>query len=208
MAQLSFYSADASQPRVADLAGVLCAHGRIVSFASSAARLSIVVDEPWRGKALVEEFGMRGVAATLSRAECGGPLVRTAFRSDLLGLATAWTADGAKRVPDDLLLTGPVLRLWALAAGARERQEGKRRRGFLLGLDPGAQATHQPLLRALRQAGLLPVSGSGSVVGVRTDAPALRIAGRARLRRLVELVGDAPIAAEPAWPASLLAVSA
>ncbi|MPY79835.1 MAG: hypothetical protein GEV04_15490 [Actinophytocola sp.] len=214
MAQLSFYSADASQPRVADLAGVLCAHGGIVSFASSAARLSIAVDEPWRATALREEFAKRGVTATLTRADCGSPLVRTAFRSDLLLLARAWTAstasrsDGAKRVPDDFLLTGAVLRLWALAAGARERHDGKRRSGFLLGLDPDEQGTHQPLLRALRQTGLLSMSGSGSVVGVRTGSPSVRIAGRARLRRLVELVGDAPIAAEPAWPASLVAVSA
>ncbi|GAA5129470.1 hypothetical protein [Haloechinothrix salitolerans] len=208
MAQLSFYSADASQPGVADLAGVLCAHGRIVSFASSAARLSIVVDEPWRATALREEFAVRGVTATLTTADCGSPLVRTAFRSDLLGLATAWTGDGAKRVPDDFLLTGAVLRLWALAAGARERHDGKRRSGFLLGLDADEQGTHEPLLRALRQAGLLSMSSRGSVVGVRTDTPAVRVAGRARLRRLVELVGDAPIAAEPAWPASLVAVSA
>ncbi|WP_034268538.1 hypothetical protein [Haloechinothrix halophila] len=208
MAQLSFYSADASQPRVADLAGVLCAHGSIVSFASSAARLSVAVDEPWRATALREEFAVRGVTTTLTTADCGSPLVRTAFRSDLLWLATAWTSDGAKRVPDDFLLTGAVLRLWALAAGVRERHEGKRRTGFLLGLDPDEQGTHQPLLRALRQAGLLSVSGTGSVVGVRTDSPSVRITGRARLRRLVELVGDAPIAAEPAWPASLGAVSA
>lgn len=208
MAQLSFYSADASQPRVADLAGVLCAHGSIVSFASSAARLSVAVDEPWRATALREEFAVRGVTATLTTADCGSPLVRTAFRSDLLGLATAWTSGGAKRVPDDFLLTGAVLRLWALAAGARERHEGKRRTGFLLGLDPDEQGTHQSLLRALRQAGLLSMSGTGSVVGVRTDSPSVRITGRARLRRLVELVGDAPIAAEPAWPASLVAVSA
>ncbi|MPZ00736.1 MAG: hypothetical protein GEU97_22725 [Actinophytocola sp.] len=217
MAQLSFYSADASQPRVADLAGVLCAHGEIVSFASSAARLSIVVDEPWRAAALREEFAVRGVTATLTTSECGRPLVRTAFRSDLLGLATAWTSgasgtagtsDDAKRLPDDFLLTGAVLRLWALAAGARERHDGKPRTGFLLGLDPVAQGTHQPLLRGLRQAGLLSMSGKGSVVGVRTDSPSVRISGRARLRRLVELVGDAPIAAESAWPASLVAVSA
>ncbi len=221
MAQLSFYSADASQPRVADLAGVLCAHGEIVSFASSAARLSIVVDEPWRATALREEFAVRGVTATLTTAVCGRPLVRTAFRSDLLSLATAWTTltarsasksdggkDGAKRVPDGFLLTGAVLRLWALAAGARDRPDGKTRPGFLLGLDADAQGTHQPLLRGLRQAGLLSMSGKGSVVGVHTDSPSVRITGRARLRRLVELVGDAPIAAEPAWPASLVAVSA
>lgn len=208
MAQLSFYSADASQPRVADLAGVLCAHGTIVSFASSAARLSIVVDEPWRATALREEFAVRGVTATLTTADCGRPLVRTAFRSDLLGLATAWTSDGAKRVPDDFLLTGAVLRLWALAAGARERHDHKPRTGFLLGLDADAQGTHQPLLRGLRQAGLLSMSSKSSVVGVRTDSPSVRITGRARLRRLVELVGDAPIAAEPAWPKSLVAVSA
>lgn len=198
VAQLSFFSADARAPCRADLAGLLCAQGQIATFASSAARLWVDVEDDWRARALAEEFAARGVKAELSRTESGHPFVRTAFRSDLIGMARAWTRGAVKSVPAGLALDGPALRLWALAGGMRV--VGGRSDGFLLGLDPGAPDTHDPLWRAVARAGLVPVSRGGSLLGTQGGGPAVRISGRKRLLRLIELVGDAPPGGNEAWP--------
>ena len=121
----------------------------------------------------------------------GWPLLRTAFRADLAALAAAWTRGAVKAVPAGFVPDGPVLRLWAQAAG---RCDGG---GYLLGLDPHAPDTHEPLVSALAKAGITAV-----LLGPRGGGPALRITGRRRLARLVELVGAAPAGAPPqAWPA-------
>lgn len=215
VAQLSFFSADANLPSIADLAGVLCGQGELASFASSAARLSVTLDDDWRAAALAVELGRRGVQARIMPSGNGNLLVRTAFRADLIALAASWTRGAVKAVPDGFQLDGATLRCWALVAGRRADGGGQHRRaGFLLGLDPHAPETHEPLLRAATRAGLVPASHAGSLVGSHSDTPALRVAGSKRLRRLVELVGDCPrnvngnTGAESVWPAMRLAASA
>ena len=88
MDQLSFFSAEARHPRVADLAGMLCGPGQAVGFGrGTAARLSVVVADDWRARSLVRACEERGVGAELDRSEADHPLVRTAFRADLTELA-------------------------------------------------------------------------------------------------------------------------
>ncbi|GLZ52920.1 hypothetical protein [Actinomycetospora sp. NBRC 106378] len=133
----------------------------------------------WRAHALCCAFRGRGVPAEVERLPDGRPVVRSAFRADLLPLAEHWHTD-PKHVPDPLQLDGPRLRLWVLAAG---RWAG---RAYTLGLDPLAPTTHEPLLTACQRAGL------GATLAGDSGEPVVRIVGRARQRRLAELVGDRP----------------
>jgi hypothetical protein len=106
--------------------------------------------------------------------------VRTAYSSRLNGLARAWPP-----AADRLFLTGPQLRLWVAAAGA------PRPEGYALGLDPDG------FLDKLADAALTRVGLAGTVQA----GPAYVIAGRRRLARLSELVGERPAAApERLWP--------
>lgn len=194
VAQLSLFSAEASRPRLTDLAGLLCGPGQVTSFGRTAARLSAVVEEAWRASALARECARHGAEAHLAANGDGLPLVRTAFRADLLPLADAWTAreaqpTGVKTLPPGLALSGAMVRVWALAGGTSTE------RGYLLPLDPDASGTHETLAVALRMLGV-PVS----TVGARAGGPALRVTGRRRLATLAELVGPPPPGAEPAWP--------
>lgn len=153
----------------------------------------VVTPDPvveWRAHALCCAFRGRGVPAEVERLPDGRPVVRSAYRADLVGLATVWRAeDGSSAVPTDLELDGPRLRLWVLAAG------GRRGRAYTLGLDPHAPATHEPLLTACQRAGL------GATLAGDEDDPVVEILGRRRQRRLAELVGDRPRSvAEGVWP--------
>jgi hypothetical protein len=187
--QLSFFSAEASRPRVRDLAGLLCGPGQAVGFGrGTAARLSVVVEQPWRARALVEACAERGVDAEISTSEEGYPLVRTAFRADLTGLAGQWLRGAVKAVPPGFTPDGPTLRLWSLAAGSPDPG------GYQLGLDAHAPHTHEALTAALARCGL-------PARRLRRGAPALRVTGRRRLERLAELVGPVPDGAiERTWP--------
>jgi hypothetical protein len=111
--------------------------------------------------------------------------VRTAYSSRLSGLGRAWLDGTAKRAPERFFLSGPRLRLWAVAAGSL--QPG----GYVLrlGADDG-ERTWAAVDAALTRAG---------VPGVIGDGPTYRITGRRRLARLAELVGERP----PATPAEL-----
>jgi hypothetical protein len=178
--QLSLFSADARPARVADLAGLLCGPGQIVTFGGGdTARLSIVLPEPARAPAVVAACARTGVVAEVTTTESGGTAVRTAFRRDLVGLARAWTRGAVKHVPRGMLLDGAVLRVWATAAGCADE-----RGGYLLLLDPHAPQTHGPIVAAGARLGLDP-----ALVGRGT---ALRIGGVRRLRRLAELLGPPP----------------
>jgi hypothetical protein len=162
---------------------VLCGPGQAVGVgAGTPARLSVVRGQRWRAGALVAECARRGVAAFAGPTEDGEWGVRTAFRADLVGLATAWSPPGgAKSVPERFRIDGVTLRLWALVAGRWSET------GYLLGLDPQHPCTHEPLVAALALAGLpvIPVAaGAGG--------PAVRVSGVRRLARLVELVGAPP----------------
>lgn len=188
---MAFFSAESMQPGVADLAGLLCGPGQVVSFANAAARISVVVPDDWRRDALARAFAERGVEPELGVSDEGHPLVRSAFRSDMIGLAVAWTRGAVKAVPTGLALDGASLRLWALACGHWVDS------GYLLSLDPRAPDTHEPLLQAATRIGL-----PATLLGTRGGGPGLRLTGRRRLGRLVELVGGAPTAeAVPFWPA-------
>ncbi|WP_199431572.1 hypothetical protein [Qaidamihabitans albus] len=195
MAQLSFFSAEASRPRLADLAGLLCGRGQVTSFGRTAARVSTVVDEDWRARALARECARYGADAQVTVMETDEgrtPLIRTAFRVDLLPLARLWAGGQAKSLPPGFALGGSMLRIWALASG----RPGER--DYLLHLDPDAPDTHAPLAAALGALGL-PVT----TVRPRGGGPAIRISGRRRLETLAELVGAPPAGAEPAWPGGL-----
>lgn len=194
MGQLSFYSAEANRPCVSDLAGVLCGPGQAATFGgTTAARLTVELPDRWRALALAGTCGERGVAADVVAAESGKPLVRTAFRADLVGLAQRWLTGRDKRVPEGFGVDGGMLRVWTLTAGRWAES------GYLLGLDPAHPQTHEPLAEAAVRAGL-PVALCDD------GGPAVRVWGVRRLARLVELVGPPP-AGTPAhdWPAVLSA---
>lgn len=106
--------------------------------------------------------------------------VRTAYSSRLNELARSWPP-----AADRLFLTGPQLRLWVAAAGS------PRPEGYALGLDPDG------FLDKAADAALTRVGLAGTV----QSGPAYVIAGRRRLARLAELVGERPAAApERLWP--------
>jgi hypothetical protein len=189
--QLSFYSALARGPGVADLAGMLCAGGEIVPFGSGeAARVSIAVDEFWRVRALAGDCAQRGVEMGLDADGLVTPVLRSAFRADLAWLAACWLNGTGKVVPEGLYPDGGLLRLWVIAAGSWSGT------GYQLGLDPLAPHTHEALGVVLDRGGL-----AASQVGERNGGPALRIAGRRRIARLAELVGDPPgVGGVAQWP--------
>jgi hypothetical protein len=161
--------------------------------APHAPTLAVVTPDPvveWRAHALCCAFRGRGVPADVDRLPDGRPVVRSAYRADLVGLAAAWRRrDGSLAVPPDLVLDGPRLRLWVLAAGSR------RGRAYTLGLDPHAPATHEPLLTACQRAGL------GATLAGDEDEPVVAIVGQRRQRRLAELVGGRPrTLVDGVWP--------
>jgi hypothetical protein len=190
VSQLSFFSAESVPPAVADLTGVLAAAGQVV-MVGGGARLSVVVEELWRARALADMITEAGLEAEITRTEEDTPLVRTAVDVRLVGIATDWTRGAVKTVPPQWLPGPRELRAWTLAAGVPEADR------YLLGLDPHAPDTHSPLASALMRVGIAP-----TLIGTRGSRPALRISGRRRLSRLVENVGEPPddIDALSAWP--------
>ncbi|RJQ88593.1 hypothetical protein [Amycolatopsis panacis] len=195
---ISLFSAEATGPGLADLAGLLCCQGQITGFGHTAARLTVVVEQPWRARVLARECRGRGADAQVVVADCGRPQVRTSFRVDLLGLADRWLRpgctgpaeqDSGKAVPGGFRLSGAMLRMWALAAGRPEPG------GYLLGLDPLAPLMHEELVAALA-----PLGVQARLLGPKAEAPGLRITGRRRLDGLLELIGEAPAGAEDVWP--------
>ncbi|OBG28279.1 hypothetical protein [Mycobacterium sp. 852002-51057_SCH5723018] len=194
MSQLSFFTAESVPPAVADLSGVLAASGQIVLVGAAetqGARLSVVVDQPWRAAALAEMIREAGLEPEIARTDEDTPLVRTAVTPSLVALAAEWTRGAVKTVPPRWLPGPRELRAWTLAAGHPESEH------YLLGLDPHAPDTHSPLASALMRVGIAP-----TLIGTRGGRPALRISGRRRLSRLVENVGEPPdgAGALPLWP--------
>jgi hypothetical protein len=190
VSQLSFFSAESVPPAVSDLTGVLAAAGQIVTVGSGA-RLSVVVDRPWRAVALAQMIDEAGMAAEIAETDEKTPLVRTAVDPRLRPMAGEWTRGAVKTVPP-LWLPGPrELRAWILAAGGPDADR------YVLGLDPHAPDTHSPLASALMRIGIAP-----TLIGTRGARPALRISGRRRLSRLVENVGEPPQGPEAFqyWP--------
>lgn len=188
MGQISFFAADVAGPSVADLAGLLCAHGRILAFGGTAARLSITVDERARADALVAEFARRGVTVRGARVDQGYELA-TAFRADLLDLAGHWGGTGTKTVPEGFRLDGGALRLWALAAGSPAES------GHVFGFDAAAPQTHEALTSAFGDVGF-----AGRAVSPLAEPAGVLISGRRGLIELTELLGPISGAVEPWWP--------
>jgi hypothetical protein len=190
VSQLSFFSAESVPPAVTDLTGVLAAGGQVV-LVGGGARLSVVVDRPWRAEAIAEMVDEAGLDPEVSRTDEDTPLVRTAADARLVMIAADWTRGAVKTVPPQWLPGPRELRAWALAAGTPEADR------YLLGLDPHAPDTHSPLASALMRVGIAP-----TLIGTRGAHPALRISGRRRLSRLVENVGEPPDDAEALsqWP--------
>jgi hypothetical protein len=197
VSQLSFFTAESVPPAVTDLSGVLAASGQIVMVGGSGegraggARLSVVVDQPWRASALAEMIREAGLVPEIARTEEDTPLVRTEVNPLLADIAAEWTRGAVKTVPFRWLPGPRELRAWTLAAGSPEGDH------YLLGLDPHAPDTHSPLASALMRVGIAP-----TLIGTRGGRPALRISGRRRLSRLVENVGEPPGSADalPLWP--------
>ncbi|MCV7422325.1 hypothetical protein H7K45_17395 [Mycobacterium yunnanensis] len=196
MSQLSFFSAEAVPPAVADLTGILAGPGQVVVVGQGkdrAARLSVVVDAQWRAEALAAMIADAGLVAEIGRTDENTPLVRTAPDPLLSAIATSWTRGAVKTVPPQWLPGPRELRAWTLAAGMPEADR------YLLGLDPHAPDTHTALAAAMMRVGIAP-----TLIGTRGTHPALRISGRRRLSRLVENVGEPP--GEPEafhnWPHS------
>ncbi|WP_435819066.1 hypothetical protein [Micromonospora ureilytica] len=188
--QLVFFGADAAEPTVADLAGLLAGPGEVVRMGGTA-RLSVQVDAAWRVHVLVAELASRGLAASWQPTEGERHAVRTSYTRVLKPLAAAWLHGTAKRPPAAFHLTGRRLRLWLAAAGSPEPPDC-----FLLRLGADDQECWEPIGVALAAAGL-----AGTLLGPGEGGPAYRITGRRRLARLAELVGGPPPATPPqAWP--------
>ncbi|MEU9510458.1 hypothetical protein AB0D32_29735 [Micromonospora sp. NPDC048170] len=187
---MTFFGAEAADPSLADLAGLLAGPGEVVRMGGTA-RLSVVVDAAWRVHVLVAELALRQVAATWEATTDGRHAVRTSYARTLKPLAMAWLRGAGKRPPAGLHLNGRRLRLWLAAAGVAEPS------GFLLRLGVADEECWEPVGGALDAVGL-----SGVLLGPGEGGPAYRITGRRRLARLAELVGDPPAAAPAtAWPA-------
>jgi hypothetical protein len=187
---MSLFGVEASGPEPADLAGLLAGAGQVVRMGGTA-RVSVVVDHPWRAAVLVKEFDRRGLSATYATTVEENISVRTAYSSVLAPLAVAWLRGAVKLPPSGFMLDGRALRLWVEAAG---RVDGAT--SYLLPLGPSDEPAWAGVGLALATAGL-----RAELVGPRAGGPAYRIMGRRRVGRLAELIGDPPSAVPPeVWP--------
>ena len=187
--QFSLFGAEAAEPQLGDLDGLLLAGGDWVrTEGNSMARLSVLVVDEWRAEALQTELFDRQLASDTAPAPGGLIAVRTEITVGLQAQAARWTRGASQRVPDDLALTASALRLWAIAAGRSEDS------GYLLAMaDPDG-----PLHRAA--GGQLAKMGVAAIdVGLR-GGPGWRITSAKRLRRLAELLGEPPRGGRAAWP--------
>ncbi|MFG1954290.1 hypothetical protein [Micromonospora sp. NPDC048830] len=92
--QLSLFGAEAADPSVADLAGLLAGPGEVVRMGGTA-RLTVAVDAGWRVHVLVAELARRGLAATWEATADQRHVVRTSYASTLAPLALAWLSPHA-----------------------------------------------------------------------------------------------------------------
>ncbi|WP_027660606.1 hypothetical protein [Salinispora fenicalii] len=186
--QLAFFGAEAAEPAVADLAGLLAGPAE-VSVMGGTARLAVVVDDAWRVHVLVAELEARRLPTSWAAVGGGRHTVRTAYTRVLKPLVAAWLQGPAKRPPDAFYLDGRGLRLWLVAAGSMADSD------VLLRLGPAADQRVVPVGAALAAVGLPAVPEPGP------DGPAYRITGRRLLNRFAELVGDPPpTVPRAAWP--------
>jgi hypothetical protein len=186
--QLPFFAAASADPIPGDLAGLLIGPGQVVRMGGTA-RVSIVVDAPWRVHALAAELRLRGLGMQWEPSSVEGHFgVKTSYSGTLSPLSALWLRGAVKAPPAGFLLDGVRLRLWFTGAGTLSADGAE----VLLRVSASDELCWKPAVRALDALGLPADAAKG---------PALRIAGRRRLRRFVELSGD-PISAVPpgAWP--------
>jgi hypothetical protein len=193
--QLSLFSVGVRPPAYADLEGLLAGPGKIARRGLTA-RLSVVLPDPaqWRIDALLTGLAELGLGGDVERSGVGVS-VRTPFAAELAPIAARWTVGALTVAPAGLVLEGPGLRWWCLAAGGADTV------GYVLTLGSD-EASWSRVGSALAAAGT-----PGTLVRPRQPdlqpgraRPAYRIVGR-RLRRLVELVGPAPVGASAVgWP--------
>ena len=157
MTQLSLFSADLAEPRPEDLGGLLAAHGQAARGAGGT-RLSILLADEWRGRALLAECRVRDIPAELE------PAPSEADRAGVFG------ADG--RTAGELASGRPG---GALASG---RPGG----ALASGRPGGALASGRPgrvLLRTARLAELTAVADDWARGAVKAVPPGLTLgAGR------------------------------
>jgi len=188
--QLPFFAAASADPIPGDLSGLLIGPGQVVRMGGTA-RVSIVVDAPWRVHALAAEFRLRGLGMQWEPSSVEGHFgVRTSYSGTLASLSALWLRGAVKAPPAGFLLDGLRLRLWFTGAGSLSPDGTE----VLLRMGASDELCWKPAARALAALGLPPDATPAR-------GPALRVAGRRRLRRLAELIGE-PISAVPpdVWP--------
>jgi hypothetical protein len=187
--QFSLFGAEAADPLIEDLDGLLLAGGDWVrTEGHSAARLSVLVADHWRAAALQDEFFDRQLASDTVDAPGGLTAVRTEITELVVPQAARWTRGASLRLPTDLVLSASGLRLWAIATGRMDDA------GYLLGVAEPDGEVHRAAGSQLARLGVAAVD-----VGLR-GGPGWRVTSAKRLRRFAELVGEAPGNAAPDWP--------
>jgi hypothetical protein len=188
--QLSLFGVEAARPEPGDLAGLLAGAGQVTRMGATA-RVSVVVDHPWRATTLIAECARRSLAATVVSTIEEHIEVRTAFSAALAPLADDWLRGDVKMPPPGLVLDGRALRLWAESGG---RCEGTT--SYVLPLGAADEPAWSSVGAALAALGL-----RGQLVSPRSGGTSYRIVGRRRVARLAEMIGDPPKQAPPgAWP--------
>lgn len=187
--QFSLFGAEAAEPALADLDGLVLAGGDWVrTDRGSAARLSVLVADPWRASALRAELLERGLSSDTAEAPGDLVAVRTEITELLAGQAERWTRGANLRVPLDLALSPSGLRLWAIATGRLAES------GYLLAMSDPDGPVHRAAGGQLARLGVTALD-----VGVR-GGPGWRVTSARRLRRLAELIGREPDGAQGNWP--------
>lgn len=187
--QFSLFGAEAAEPVLDDLDGVLLAGGHWARLGGTA-RLSIVVADAWRADALSQAFTTRGVADAVRSVEVAqnGISARTAFSAALARHAQRWMRGANESPPSGLALTPGGLRLWATAAGRMDDA------GYVLGTSAGDDVVHLAAGAQLARLGLAAASLK------QRPGPGWRITSVRRLRRLAEVVGEPVDGAGRDWP--------
>lgn len=187
--QFSLFGAEAATPTLEDLVGVLFAGGHWVRRGSpaGAARLSVLVDDPWRQDALLAELDARGLPGE-AVVEDGSHGVRTGFEPVLGAMAARWIRGASMAAPADVRLTPSGLRLWAICGGRHDEA------GYLLRTASLDDPVHRVAGSHLARLGLAGVS-----IGER-GGPGWRITGAKRRHRLAELIGAPPRGSGADWP--------